>query len=102
MAICLRKRQQMSEQPDPDLPFDSLMVRSVLYNRETGQAVADVDAHVRLCRGIFAPVPRQVDAVERKFQRCRVDGEDISLETADETLVVPDQREVRANRPEML
>ena len=78
------------------------MVRSVLHHREDGQAVADVDAHVRLCRGYFAPVPRPVDAVERKFQRRGVNGKDIALETAYETLLVPDQREVRAKRPEML
>jgi len=96
-----KAQHQMSEQPDPDLPFNFLMVRSSLNHHETGQAVADVDAHVRLCRGFFAPVPRPVDAVKHAFQRRGVNGEDVALETADVTFVVSDQHEVRGSRPEM-
>lgn len=60
-----------------------VVVRSILHDGEGRQAVADVEAHVRLRGGFLAPVPGPVDAVERELQRRGVDGEDVALDPVD-------------------
>ncbi len=78
-----------------------VVVRGVLHDGEGGQHGADVQAHVRLGRGLLPAVPRPVDAVERELERGRVDGEDVALQAEDEAAVLRVLREGRAYRPEM-
>ena len=75
-----------------------VVVRRVVHAGEGWQHIADVECQVRFCSGLLAAVPRPVDAVEREFERCGVDGEDVTLQPMKEPHVLLVLREGRADR----